>query len=305
MNQGLFQQSQWDQTLEAFVRQRATDWLAEDLGFECDWTSVGLVPADSRSVAAVVVRSEGIVSGLDAGKIVAEVVDTFITWESCSRDGDRAAAGSVIAKMSGPTRSILTAERTILNILGRLCGVATATRLLVDCLQDSACQIFDTRKTVPGWRLLDKYAVRSGGGWNHRMGLYDAILIKDNHLLALQQYGIGPAEAVCRAKSMVNRCFPVDRAEAMVIEIEIDRIDSLSAVLDARPDIVLLDNMGVRELEQAVGIRNRIDPSVVLEASGGVTLENVASLAATGIDRISTGWPTHSSPWLDVALDWL
>ena len=201
MNQGLFQQSQWDQTLEAFVRQRATDWLAEDLGFECDWTSVGLVPADSRSVAAVVVRSEGIVSGLDAGKIVAEVVDTFITWEPCSRDGDRAAAGSVIAKMSGPTRSILTAERTILNILGRLCGVATATRLLVDCLQDSACQIFDTRKTIPGWRLLDKYAVRSGGGWNHRMGLYDAILIKDNHLLALQQYGIGPAEAVCREEA--------------------------------------------------------------------------------------------------------
>jgi nicotinate-nucleotide pyrophosphorylase (carboxylating) len=182
--------------------------------------------------------------------------------------------------------------------------VATATRRLVAALAGTPCRVYDTRKTVPGWRLLDKYAVRLGGGWNHRMGLYDAILIKDNHLAALAAAGISPAEAVQRARGFVAATFPPSRSDAMVVEIEIDSPSSLPAVLAAGPDIVLLDNMTLSQLASCVATRNAARPEVVLEASGGIRPETVAEIARTGVDRVSSGWPTHDAPWLDVALDW-
>jgi len=219
-------------------------------------------------------------------------------------DGEFVEAGTVIGHLSGSVRAVLQIERVILNVLGRLSGVATATRQLVETIQETSCRIYDTRKTVPGWRLLDKYAVRCGGGFNHRIGLYDAILIKDNHLAAIQENGLSPADAVHRSRKFIFKTFPSSRANQMVVEIEVDSLNQFVDVLPAGPDIVLLDNMSVDELRQAVALRGSSAPGVILEASGGITLENISQIARSGVDRISTGAPTHSSVWLDIGLDW-
>ncbi len=299
-----FHQLDWNDLLADQVATRARDWLAEDLGHECDWTSVGLVPADAGSELRVVARQAGVIAGLPAAAVVAATADPALRFESRVADGHAVAAGDTVATLAGPTRSVLAAERVVLNLLGRLSGIATATRRLVDAVAGTSCRVYDTRKTVPGWRLLDKYATRAGGGWNHRLGLYDAILIKDNHLAALAAAGLEPADAVRRARSFLAKTFPPSRAEAMVLEIEIDSIRQLEPVLSAAPDIVLLDNMPPDELAGCVALRNRVAPQVVLEASGGIRPDTVAAIARSGIDRVSTGWPTHNAPWLDVALDW-
>jgi nicotinate-nucleotide pyrophosphorylase (carboxylating) len=193
-------------------------------------------------------------------------------------------------------------------MIGRMSGVATATRQLVDAVAGTGCRVYDTRKTIPGWRLLDKLATRIGGGWNHRLGLYDAILIKDNHLAALAARGLGPAEAVRQARAFVAGAFPADRAARTVVEVEVDSLVQLAAVLPAGPDIVLLDNMPPETLLEAVAVRGRLENArgrrVILEASGGIRPETVRRIAETGVDRVSSGWPTHDAPWLDVALDW-
>jgi nicotinate-nucleotide pyrophosphorylase (carboxylating) len=299
-----FRQLTWDSHLAAHVALRARDWFAEDLGHECDWTSIGLIAPDARSELAVVARKAGVVAGLPAAAIVATVADPELVFRPVVADGDVVQAGDTVAMLAGTTRSVLTAERTILNLLGRLSGVATATRRLVDAVAGTSCRVYDTRKTVPGWRLLDKYAVRMGGGWNHRLGLYDAILIKDNHLAAAAAAGVSPADAVRTGRQFLAKTFPPSRAELMVVEVEIDSISQLESVLAAGPDIVLLDNMALDELTSCVALRNRLAPEVVLEASGGIRLDTATAIAATGVDRISTGWPTHDAPWLDVALDW-
>jgi nicotinate-nucleotide pyrophosphorylase (carboxylating) len=299
-----FRQSQWDDDLAAHVSARAVDWFAEDLGHECDWTSVGLVGRTARSELAVVARRGGVIAGLAAAGVVAGVADAGLHWRPLRADGEAVAAGDRVALLSGSTRSVLSAERVLLNLIGRMSGVATATRRLVDAVAGTACRVYDTRKTVPGWRLLDKYAVRMGGGWNHRMGLYDAILIKDNHLAALAAEGVKPDEAVRRARAFVARTFPPSRADAMVVEIELDSHAALAAVLEAGPDVVLIDNMRPPEMTACVATRDAVRPGVVLEASGGIRPETVAEIARTGVDRVSTGWPTHDAPWLDVALDW-
>jgi nicotinate-nucleotide pyrophosphorylase (carboxylating) len=299
-----FEQLAWGGPLADQVRSRVGDWLAEDLGHECDWTSVALVPAAARSELAVVARRAGVIAGLPAATVVARVADPGMEFLPRRTDGETVAAGDTVAMLTGPTRSVLTAERVILNLLGRLSGIATATRQLVDAAAGTPCQVYDTRKTVPGWRLLDKYATRAGGGQNHRLGLYDAILIKDNHLAALAAAGIAPADAVRRARSFLDQAFPPERAVAMVVEIEIDGIAQLEPVLAAGPDVVLLDNMQPDELAGCVALRNARAPGVILEASGGIRPETVAAIARTGVDRVSTGWPTHNAPWLDIALDW-
>jgi nicotinate-nucleotide pyrophosphorylase (carboxylating) len=245
-----------------------------------------------------------VIAGLPAAAVVAHVADPHLVFQPRLDDGAAVAAGDTVATLAGSTRSVLAAERTVLNLLGRMSGVATAVRRLVDAVAGTRCRVYDTRKTVPGWRLLDKYAVRMGGGWNHRLGLADAILIKDNHLAAAAAEGVSPAEAVRRSRAFVGKTFPPERAAGMVVEVEIDSIDQLADVLDAGPDIVLLDNMPVAELVRCVALRNDRAPGVVLEASGGIRLDTVAAIAATGVDRVSTGWPTHDAPWLDVALDW-
>lgn len=299
-----FRQSEWDAHLAARVAALAPDWLAEDLGHECDWTTLALVGATAASELAVVARTAGVVAGLPAAAIVAGVAGPALRFVPLVADGTWVEAGRRIATLAGPTRSVLTAERVILNVLGRLSGVATAVRRLVDAVADTRCRVYDTRKTVPGWRLLDKYAVRAGGGWNHRTGLYDAILIKDNHLAAAAATGLDPAAAVRRARAFVTESFPGPRVAETVVEIEIDAPDALPAVLEAGPDVVLLDNMPPVLLTGCVATRDRLAPGIVLEASGGIRPETVAAIAATGVDRVSTGWPTHASPWLDIALDW-
>jgi nicotinate-nucleotide pyrophosphorylase (carboxylating) len=299
-----YQQLRWDDHLARHVAGLAVGWLAEDLGHECDWTSVSLVEAAARSELAVVSRRAGVIAGLPAAAIVAAATDSALALEPRVADGTTVAAGDTVATLAGPTRSVLAAERTVLNLLGRLSGIATATRRLVDAVAGTRCRVYDTRKTVPGWRLLDKYATRAGGGWNHRLGLYDAILIKDNHLAAVAAAGLEPAAAVRRARAFLGQTFPPSRGEAMVVEIEIDSIAQLEPVLAAGPDIVLLDNMQPDELAGCVALRDRLAPRVVLESSGGIRPETVAAIARTGVNRVSTGWPTHHAPWLDIALDW-
>lgn len=299
-----FVQVAWDDRLAAHVARLAAEWLLEDLAHECDWTSIGLVAPDARSELAVVARKPGVIAGLSAAAIVAQVADAALAFRPRLDDGAMVAAGETVATLAGPTRGVLLAERTVLNLLGRMSGVATATRRLVDAVAGTRCRVYDTRKTVPGWRLLDKYAVRTGGGWNHRTGLYDAILIKDNHLAALRAAGLGPADAVRQARAFVEKTFPPSRSAAMVVEIELDSFGQLADVLAAGPDVVLLDNMSVDELARCVAERDRAARQVVLEASGGIRPDTVPAIAATGVDRVSTGWPTHHAPWLDIALDW-
>ena len=299
-----FRQLDWDVSLADHVAARAADWFAEDLGHESDWTSVSLIDAEAVSSLRVVARKPGVVAGLPAAAVVARAADPGLRFEPLVADGALVRAGEPLATLAGTTRSVLAAERVVLNLLGRMSGIATATRRLVEAVAGTSCRVYDTRKTVPGWRLLDKYAVRAGGGWNHRTGLYEAILIKDNHRAACGLAGVAPADAVRRAREFVARTFPPSRVQAMVVEIEIDAVADLEPVLAAGPDVVLLDNMGPAELARCVETRNRVAPAVVLEASGGIRPETVATIAATGVDRVSIGWPTHDAPWLDVALDW-
>ncbi len=301
---GDFRQESWDAGLAEHAAGRVRQWLAEDLGHETDWTSVGLVSASAVAELCVVARSAGVVAGLPVGKLTCELVDEELEFRPLVEEGGRVAAGQPVAVIAGPVRDILVAERTLLNAMGRMSGVATAIYRLVTAVAGTGCRIYDTRKTVPGWRRLDKYAVRMGGGWNHRGGLFDAILIKDNHLAQLAAEGRGPGAAVEKARSFLEKTFPAERAAAMAVEVEIDLLEQLPEVLAAGADIVLLDNMSPDVLREAVAIRDAAAPKVVLEASGGITLATVEAIAVSGVDRVSTGWPTHDAPWLDFGLDW-
>ena len=221
--------------------------------------------------------------------------------ETRRHDGVKVTAGATIATVSGPLRGLLTGERSALNFLGHLSGVATVTRRFVDAIAGTGAKILDTRKTLPGVRLLQKYAVRCGGGTNHRMGLFDAVMIKDNHL-AVRSRRSGdqsPAAAVRAARSYLS-----ERTRKAKIVVEIDSLDQLPDALCDSPDVVLLDNMTLDELRHCVRLRNQVAPAVGLEASGGIRLDNVRSVAETGVERISVGALTHSAPSLDVAFDW-
>ncbi len=272
--------------------------LAEDLGSRGDLTSAAVIPPEAVGSVSIVVRKPGVVSGLPIVPLVFAAVDPHVRVELHAHDGDRVYKGTVVAVLTGSTRSLLTGERTALNFLTHLSGIATLTRQFVDRTAGHPAKILDTRKTHPGWRLLEKYAVRCGGGVNHRMGLYDGVLIKDNHLAAWVGLASRPtlAEAVRRARAVS----PPD----VTIEVEVDSLAQLHDVLQANPDIVLLDNMPPVVMSEAVALRNASAPGVLLEASGGVTLETVADAAATGVDRISIGALTHSAPALDLAFDW-
>ncbi len=269
--------------------------LEEDLGANGDLTSLAVIPPDTPGRAALVARADGVVAGLPAAEMTFSAVDPQLSFQTRIADGTAVQPGAVLAVVSGRMRSILTGERTALNFLQRLSGVATATARYVQAAAGLPCQVLDTRKTTPGWRLLEKYAVRCGGGHNHRMGLGDGVLIKDNHLAAVGGPG-AVAKAVRRAREMFGTRFP--------LEIEVDNLTQLDAALSARPDVVLLDNMKPDLMREAVRRRNAAAPSVLLEASGGVTLATLRAVAETGVDRVSVGALTHSAPALDVALDY-
>ncbi len=269
--------------------------LAEDLGQAGDLTASLTIPAEARGSARLASRSEGVVSGLP---VVAMLADRFeLAFHPCEgrEDGDRVSSGIEFARVSGSMRSLLAWERTALNFLQRLSGIATLTARFVAEVEGTKATVLDTRKTTPGWRSLEKYAVRCGGGRNHRFGLYDAVLIKDNHLawLATGADPIGAALASARAHAPTG----------MVIEIEVDTLEGLDRALECGPDIILVDNFDPVGLAEAVRRRDAKAPRVALEASGGVTLSGVAALARTGVDRISVGALTHSAPALDIGLD--
>jgi nicotinate-nucleotide pyrophosphorylase (carboxylating) len=283
---------------EATACSRLLDWaLEEDLGASGDVTSLATVPAEAFGRAALTSRAAGVVAGLPAAMLTFRRIDPELKFEAKVPDGSAVLPGTRMATVSGRLRSILSAERTALNFVGRLSGVATLTRHYVEAVAGFRCRILDTRKTTPGWRILEKYAVRCGGGDNHRSALDTGILIKDNHLAAL---GGGPgavAEAIRRTRAADVTGIP--------IEVEVDTLEQLDAALAENPDIVLLDNMDSDNLREAVRRRNVNAPGVRLEASGGVTLDTVHDVAETGVDRISVGALTHSAPALDVALDYL
>jgi nicotinate-nucleotide pyrophosphorylase (carboxylating) len=270
--------------------------LREDLDDAGDLTSAAVIPAELAGRGVLVAREDGVVAGLPAAALVLAAVSPQLVLEPHAEDGALVRKGDRLAMLAGPMRALLTAERTALNFLQRLSGVATNTLRFVQAVRGTRAQILDTRKTTPGWRLLEKYAVRCGGGHNHRLGLYDGILIKDNHLAAR---GGGPGvltAAVAAARAQVRPGVP--------IELEIDGLHQLDEALACKPDMVLLDNMVPADMRAAVLRRDQLAPGVLLEASGGVTLQTVAAIAATGVERISVGSLTHSAPALDIALDY-
>ncbi len=270
--------------------------LEEDLGAEGDLTSQAIIPPDLPGRAALVARSAGIVAGLEAALHTFAIIDPQLIFRTQIADGSAVASGAVLAVVSGPMRSILTGERTALNFVQRLSGVATQTSKYVAAVAGLPCQVLDTRKTTPGWRLLEKYAVRRGGGHNHRMGLGDGVLIKDNHLASVGGGIAAITEAVRLARDKCGSRFP--------LEIEIDDLEQFDAALAAKANIVLLDNMKPDQLREAVRRRNAAAPGVRLDASGGVTLATIRDIAETGVDCVSVGALTHSAVALDIALDY-
>jgi nicotinate-nucleotide pyrophosphorylase (carboxylating) len=272
--------------------------LAEDLGNKGDLTCEALIDESQRGTIQIVARQPGVLAGIPIAKMVFEQLDSAVHVDVRIDDGSRLEKGSIVADVSGPLRSLLIGERTALNFLTHLSGIATFTRKFVDEVAGTRATILDTRKTLPGYRALAKYAVRCGGGSNHRMGLYDGCLIKDNHLAAWgeSREHKSVADAVRSARQHVGR--------NLSVEVEVDSIEQLVDALAGKPDIVLLDNMSPSMLKRAVEIRDQTAPAVQLEASGGVNLSNVAEIARTGVDRISVGALTHSAVALDLAFDW-
>lgn len=262
--------------------------LTEDLGRGGDLTSNALIEPDRRGRGRLVARAAGRIAGLSIGCHTFRLLDEQVEVRYRVDDGADVPADTELAVVTGSARAILSGERTALNVLGRLSGIATATREMVRAVAIHRAHIVDTRKTTPGMRVLEKYAVRVGGGFNHRFGLDDAVLIKDNHL-ALSD---GIEEAVKRVRETLGHMVKV--------EVEVRSLDEVRRAVTAGADAVLLDNMDLEEMAQAVEL---VGGKVVVEASGGVTPESVAEVAATGVDVISSGWLTHSAPALDVALD--
>lgn len=303
-----FRQQAWDEDVRTAWQQLLALAVREDVDRVHDWTTVALVPEGAVGAAQVVAREPGVVAGLPAAEMVAAEYDRQVQWTALVEDGTAVEAGTAIARLEGAARSLLTSERVLLNVLGRLSGIATLTQRFVEAVAGTQARIYDTRKTTPGWRRLEKYAVRCGGGHNHRGGLYDAVLIKDNHLALGASLGgerFTPAQAVERAREFLVGVMGEPLAATIVIEVEVDTLAQLAEVLPAGPDLVLLDNMAPHLLREAVALRDHVAPQVELEASGGIRFETIAEIAAAGVERISVGALTHSAQSWDVGLDWL
>jgi nicotinate-nucleotide pyrophosphorylase (carboxylating) len=264
--------------------------IAEDVGTG-DVTSLYFTPADSRSRAEIVAREPGIVSGAEIAVAVFKEIDPTLKVEVCIPDGRPFVRGSILMKAAGSTRSLLTAERTALNFLQRLCGVATQTQRYVEAVKPHPVQVWDTRKTTPGWRLIEKAAVKDGGGTNHRMGLYDHAMVKDNHLAANSD--------LTSLQAAIHKL----RTErpGVRVQLEADTLDQVAGFLTLEGvDMLLLDNMGPEKLREAVKL---VNGQLWLEASGGITIDTIKDVAATGVNAISVGALTHSSRALDLGLD--
>ena len=262
--------------------------LLEDLGLAGDITSAAVIPADHRSVVVMAAREPGVIAGLDAAELAFQLVDPTIVMRRQVQDGAAVAPGDIIATIEGPSRGLLTAERTALNFLGHLSGIASVTATIAAAISGTRASVACTRKTTPGLRALEKYAVRAGGGMNHRFALYDAVLIKDNHIAVAG----GVRDAIRSAKASVGHL--------VKIEVEVDTLLQLREAMEEGVDAVLLDNMPPEQLREAVQI---VAGRAITEASGRITPQTAAAIATTGIDLISVGWLTHSAPVLDIGLD--
>ena len=265
---------------------RAT--LAEDLGRAGDITSDAIIPVTVQSELYLVARKPGVLAGLDLARLAFQLIDKEVIFEVLLEDGARLQQGSRIARITGSARALLTAERTALNFLCHLSGIATVTAQIADSIAEYSCHVTCTRKTTPMLRALEKYAVRVGGGRNHRFGLDDAVLIKDNHIAVAGSL----TTAVERARAAV--------CHLVKIEVEVDTLEQLDEALAIGVDVVLLDNMSLEQLAEAV---RRIDGRAISEASGGVTPETAVKIAQQGVNQIAIGWITHSAPILDIGLD--
>ncbi|MCZ7858398.1 carboxylating nicotinate-nucleotide diphosphorylase [Agrobacterium salinitolerans] len=262
--------------------------LLEDLGLASDITSTAVIPADHCSVVVMAAREPGVIAGLDAAELAFQLVDPAIRMNRHIADGATMAPGDIIATIEGPSRGLLTAERTALNFLGHLSGIASVTAKIVAAIAGTKASVACTRKTTPGLRALEKYAVRAGGGMNHRFALYDAVLIKDNHVAVAGSV----REAIRRARQGVGHL--------VKIEVEVDTLVQLQEAMEEGVDAVLLDNMIPEQLREAVEI---VAGRAITEASGRINPQTAAAIAATGVDLISIGWITHSAPVLDIGLD--
>jgi len=271
------------------VEQIVRNALAEDLPFG-DATTDAVIPLDLEGRATILAKGEGVLAGIEVAREVFLQVDPSIRFEALVQDGAKVQKKDVVAAIEGKVASILKAERTALNFLGRLSGIASETARYVEAAKGSKARITDTRKTTPGIRLLEKYAVRMGGGKSHRLHLGDRILIKDNHLAALRALGLGLKEAVERAR----------QGSTLKIEVEVESVDEALQTLEAGADIILLDNMAVEDMYQVVKL---IQGRALIEASGGITLDNVRAVAESGVDLISVGALTHSPRALDLSLE--
>ena len=271
--------------------------LEEDLGDAGDLTSLAVIAEDAQGQAVFVARVSGVVAGSPAARLVFSLLDPNVSFQELLADGSPILPGTQLAIVRGPMRSILIGERTALNFMQRLSGIASLTAEHVRLIAGLPCKLLDTRKTTPGWRLLEKYAVRQGGGHNHRMGLCDGVLIKDNHLAALGRTPDVVARAVAMARAKHGQKVP--------LEIEVDTLEQLDVALASAPDIVLLDNMPPSVLCEAVARRDAVARNILLEASGGVTFASLRAIAETGVDRVSLGALTHSAKALDIGLDYL
>jgi nicotinate-nucleotide pyrophosphorylase (carboxylating) len=271
------------------VEQAVATALEEDLGGVGDITTNAIIPPDAQGDASIIVRKPGVIAGLDLAAASFKSLDPDVRFTRIVEDGSKVEAGATIARIAGKTRALLTGERTALNFFGRLSGIATLTAGYVAAVEGTHAKIVETRKTTPGLRALEKYAVRCGGGTNHRFGLYDAVLVKDNHIAAAG----GLAEALNAVRTAVGHL--------VKIEVEVDTLDQLEKVLRFPIDAVLLDNMDAGTLKRAIAL---VKGRVITEASGGVTLESVREIAKTGVDLISVGALTHSARSLDSSLEW-
>lgn len=261
--------------------------LQEDIGFQ-DLTTEAIIDPAHVSTAELLAKQDGVVAGLEVAFTAFRLLDPQANLVPVVADGDQILAGQVLARVKGRTACLLSAERTALNFLQRLSGIATRTKMAVDTVRQYKCHIIDTRKTTPGLRALEKYAVKTGGGYNHRFGLFDAVLIKDNHIAAAGSI----TKALERVRSHVGHM--------VKIEVECENLVQVEEALKASPDIIMLDNMDVNLMQKAVEM---INGQALTEASGGLTLENLAQVAATGVDLISLGWLTHSINALDISLN--
>ncbi|MDA8852530.1 carboxylating nicotinate-nucleotide diphosphorylase [Hyphomicrobiales bacterium] len=263
--------------------------LLEDLGQNGDITSDSIIDSENRSNFSLVSRSDGILSGLPIASLTFETMDKNLEFSTDLTDGDELKKGTIIGKIKGNTRSILSGERTALNFLSHLSGIATATNQMVQLIKGTKVKIVSTRKTTPNLRVLEKNAVKNGGGVNHRFGLYDGILIKDNHIAISGSI----KESVLRAKS--------NSGHMVKVEIEVDNLSQYKEAIETNADAILLDNFNLKDLKKAVSLNEK---NITLEASGKINKNNISDIARTGIDLISSGWITHSSPALDIGLDY-